>query len=196
MTDEETLQRALDEAEVGVQALEAQLASATELRHGLSKESLDALEARREELSRALRALGSQEQALNDELAHLELKLRRPGVELPPRVATPLAWFLRSAVFTIFAGSVVAAHRFIQSAGLVVALVLGLPIAFVLVMVAGSLRESGAADKARSGAGQGEEPAGLPAIDERVGAPSGGPDDDRHADLAPERSREGTGDRR
>ena len=84
MTDDEELQRAVNQAEAAVQGLEAQVASAAALRHALSQESLDALEARKAQLAQVLRSLTEEEQAVNAGLARLEQQLRKPGFQVPP----------------------------------------------------------------------------------------------------------------
>lgn len=182
MTDEEALQQAADAAEAEAAALELELATLTEQRRALSAEALAALEERHQALSRSLQALAEEEETLRAELARLEHQLERPPFHLPAVVATPLGWFLRATAFIVYAGSVVSAHRFLQSPGLVVALLVALPIAFLAVMMAGSLRESGAAGTPGERAGPGEEPARLPAVDARAVAAPGGPGDDGAAE--------------
>jgi hypothetical protein len=191
VTDDEALQQAVDAAEAEVQALEQQASAATEARRALSRETLEQLLARGEDLARVLRGLTEEEKALTEELARLEQQLKKPGFQLPPRVATPLTWFFRSAAFMIYVGSAVASYNFLRSPGLLLALVLGLPIAFVAAMVAGSLRESGAAHTVGSRAGPGEEPARVVAGDERAVAARGGPGGDRPADVGVESPRAG-----
>ncbi|MDP1822514.1 MAG: hypothetical protein Q8L48_04710 [Archangium sp.] len=190
MTDEEALQEAVDAAEAEAQALEDQAGAIGVQRHALSAQELADLQTRRDELNRTLRALSDETVSLDAELQRLTAQLKAPGFRLPPRVATPLTWFFRSAAFVVYVGSLVAAYTFIRSPGLVLALVLGLPIAFVALMVAGSWRESGAANTPRSSAGQGEEPARVAAVDERVGTAPGGPGGDRGAALGAEQPRD------
>ena len=182
MTDDEALQQAVDAAEAEVAGLEAQLAAVAEGRRALSREALAALWTRHDELTRSLLGLTVEEHTLRTEQAQLEEQLARPRFRVPTVVASPLTWFLNTTAFVIYAGSLVMSHRFLHSPGLMLALLFGLPVAFVLLMVAGSLRESGAAESAGAGTGHGEEPARLAAVDERIAAPPGGPGGDGAAE--------------
>ena len=193
MTEEESLQRAVTEAETEVQTLETEVQVLTAQRRALSAQKLSELEARTAELSGALSSLATEERSLNSELQKLEQQLQRPGFRLPPVVATPWTWFLRSCAFFIYAGSLVGSYRYINSPGVVLALVLGLPVAFVFVMMAGSLRESGAENAPGERAGQGEEPARVVAGDERAGSAPGGSAEPRAAEPRAEGTRDGAG---
>jgi hypothetical protein len=181
VTDEEALAQAVAAAEAEVAALEAELAESARKRHALCAEALAKEWARHDELTRRLLALSVEEQALRTEQAALEGQLERSLFRLPESLASPLSWYLRATAFILYGGSVVMAHRFLHSPGLALALLLGLPIAFVLAMVAGSLRESRTAEPVGGGTGQGEGPARVAAVDERVAAPPGGPGGDHEA---------------
>lgn len=196
MTDDEALQQAIDTAEAEAQTLEAQANAIVDQQRALSAQELAELQARRDELARRLSSLTDETVALDAELDRLQAQLKAPGFRLPAPVATPLTWLFRTAAFVVYVGSLVASYSYIRSPGLVVALVLGLPVAFVVLMVAGSLRESGAADTPGSSAGQGEAPARLVAVDERVDAAPGGPGDDRGAALGAEQPRDVDGEGR
>ena len=184
MTDDAELQRAAESAEAEVAALEGEFAALTARRARLSADQLEALAARNEELRRALGALTDQEVALHGELATLKARLAQPGFRLSPRVATPLTWYLRAAAFLVYAGGLVASYRSLQGPGMFLMLLIMLPVAFVAVMMAGSLRESGAAGTTGVSAGPGEEPARVPGVEleGRVVAAPGGPVDDRAAE--------------
>lgn len=183
MTDEEELQQAVDAAEAEVQDLEAEVSALAARRGELSREALATLWAKQQSLARALQALQGDEQSLRAELVEFEHQLQKPGFQLPEAVATPAGWFLRAAAFVVYASSLVAAHRFLQSPGVILALLIALPVAYLLLMVAGSLRESGTADTIGESARQGEEPARLPAVDEGAVTAPAGPGADGPADL-------------
>ena len=190
MTDEEALEQAVAAAEAEVAAVEAEIAALAAKRHALSAEPLGQEWARHDELTKSLLALSVEEQALRTEQAGFERQIDRPRFRLPEFLAAPLRWYLGSTAFFVYGGSLVMAHRFLHSAGISLALLAGLPIAFVLVMVAGSLRESRTAQPVGVGPEQGEEPARLVAVDERVAAPPGGPGDARAPEVGVEPPRE------
>lgn len=184
MIDEEELQHAIGQAEGETAVLQRELARLAAQRHARSQPTLLALEARKAELTDSLRALSAAQGDLEAEKRKLRKELARPRLGWSSLIASPLTWFFRGAVFTVYVSSVLAAQLWFQSPGLVLALVLGLPVAFVLVMVAGSLRESGAAGTTGVSAGPGEEPARVPGVEleGRVVAAPGGPVDDRAAE--------------
>lgn len=193
MTDEEALEHAVERAETEVASLEAELQARTDRSRALSQQELAALARRRTQQSEESLTLAEERLAIDREKARLRRALKRPPFRWSSLVASPLTWFFRGAAFTAYVCSVAAAHRLVQSPGLVVALVVGLPVAFLLVSVAGSLRESGAADKIGNGAEQGEGAERAPAVDERGLTAAGGPRGDRSAGVGGSRPRTGAG---
>ena len=175
MTEAEALEQAVARAEAEVAELEAALATGEAMRHALTVEALTKAQAGRDALVAAEAELLAQAALLRTERDALQAKAERPAVHLPLFIGGPLRWYLRTTGLAIFLGSVVAANRYVHSPGLVLALLVGMPVAFVLVLVAGSLRESGIEDAPRGSPGPGAGPAQLPADDGRVEPAAGGP---------------------
>lgn len=183
MTEEEELQQAVDAAETEVQALEVEVSTFGERRLERSREALAPLKAKHQALTRGLEAVKDEERVLRIELTKLRRQLKKPGFQLPTPMGTWASLYLRSAAFVVYTISVLAMSRVLESPGLILSLLVALPAAYLLLMVAGSLRESGIADTIGERAREGQAPARLPPVDERPIAAPSGPGHDGTADL-------------
>jgi hypothetical protein len=180
VTEEEALAHANAVAEAELAKLEADHALVTAARSALTAgaraEALAQRDAAAREVTEATLA-AARLRAERDRL--LEQSQTQQRALLPVWLTGPLGWALRMALLTFYVVAVFGAYQHLRSPALTLALLFGAPIAFVVLLVAGSLRESRIESPA---GGQSPTPEGapqLPGDDGSLDATARRPDDAR-----------------
>jgi hypothetical protein len=179
MSDEQTLQHAVAAAEAEVAALETERARLLAQRSSLTAEELARARARRDELLAASTTAHTEAAANEAERRRLLARARTPRV-FGALVGGPTRWVGTTAAWVIALRGLVELHHWVALPGLTLAVLVALPIAFVGLVVAGSLYESAIDEHAVAASPAGTSGAG-PAPGEGAARRAAGSGPDRAA---------------
>jgi len=182
VTEDEALAEANAVAEAELAKLEAEIALVSAARSALTAGARVEAQAQRDAAAREVTEAtlaAARLRAERDQL--LEEVLVRQRALPPSPLSAPVSWALRMLLFTFYVVTVLASYQHLRSPALTLALVLSLPVAFVALIVAGSLRESRVESPARRQSPPVEGAAHLTGGDGPLDPPAGSPDEARVA---------------